>query len=106
VSAGPSRVWRVRAVTVRGHNYGLRWTLEAATNDLTTTVTADTSHEGAVFDLQCDGYVGTTGDAELDYEVRQHIADVLALRTVLQSLNSIDRRRWGRVQQPKDRRAA
>jgi hypothetical protein len=91
---------------VRDFNHGLRWTVEASTNDQTTMVTADTSHEGAVFDLQADRYVGTTGDAELDYEVRQHIGDVLALRTVLQSLNAIDRRRWGRVQQPRDRRAA
>jgi hypothetical protein len=67
-------------------------------------VTADTSAEGHVIDLQCDGYAGTTGNVELDCEVREHIADVLALRTVLQSLDAIDRRRWGRVQQPQDRR--
>jgi hypothetical protein len=96
--------WRVRAVTVRDFNCGLRWTLDASTNDLTTTITADTSHDGDVVDLQRDDYVGTTGDVELDREVRERIADLLALRTVLQSLNAIDRRRWGRVQQPNDRR--
>jgi hypothetical protein len=96
--------WRVRAVNVRECNRGLRWALEAERDGVTAAVTADTSGEGVLSDLQRDGYAGTTGDAELDHEVRKHIADVFALRTVLQSLNAIDRRRWGRVQQPRDRR--
>jgi hypothetical protein len=93
--------WRVRATEVRSHELGLRWTLEASTDDLTTTVTADTSAHGALLDLQSDGYSGTTGDPVLDDQVREHIADVLALRTVLLALDQIgqargrsDRLRW------------
>jgi len=98
--------WRVRATTVRRHDLSLRWTLEASTDDLATIVTADTTHNGRLLDLQSDGYAGTTGDEALDHKVAEHISDVLALRVVLQSLDAIDRERWGRVQQPADRRWA
>jgi hypothetical protein len=74
--------WQVRARAVRQHELGLRWTLEAATEDLTTTVTADTTYDGNIYDLQSDGYLGTSGDDALDFEVGRHIADVLALRNV------------------------
>ncbi len=95
--------WRVRATGVRRHENGLRWTVQAFTDDLDTTVTADTTYAGTVVELQSDGYAGTTGDDALYFEVTQHIADVLSLRTVLQSLDAIDRERFGRVQQPTDR---
>jgi hypothetical protein len=85
--------WRVRATAVRAHELGLRWTLEARTDDVEVIVTADTTRAGSVCGLQSDGYIGTTGDEELDYEVEQHIRDVLALSTVLQSLAAIDRGR-------------
>ncbi len=95
--------WRVRATSVRVHAIGLRWRLEAFTDDLSTTVTADTSYDGRVVDLQSDEYSGTSGDEALDFEVCQHIADTLALRNVLQQLDAIDKGRWGRIQQPADR---
>lgn len=95
--------WHVRATAVRRHELGLRWTLEAFTDDLTTSVTADTTYDGSLYDLQSDGYTGTCGDEALDWEVGQHIRDTLALRTVLQSLDAIDKGRWGRIQQPADR---
>lgn len=95
--------WRVGATAVRAHELGLRWSIEARTDDLETTVTADTGPDGRLRDLQSDGYVGTAGDIELDYAVEQHIRDVLALRAVLQGLNEIDQQRWGRVQKPCDR---
>jgi hypothetical protein len=97
--------WRVRAVAVKAQEPPgwLRWTLRASTEDLETMVTADTTPDGRVYDSQSDEYVHTSGDEELDYEVQQHILDTLALRTVSQSLDAIDRERWGRVQQPSDR---
>jgi hypothetical protein len=96
-------VWRVRATKVNARELGLRWTLQAWTDDLEVTVLADTTRDGSVFDLQSDEYVNTTGDEALDYEVQLHIRDTLALRTVLQSLDAIDGARFGRIQRPADR---
>ncbi|HSZ70218.1 MAG TPA: hypothetical protein VK756_07640 [Solirubrobacteraceae bacterium] len=94
--------WRIRTRAVRDHGHGLRWTLYAACDDYTTIVVADSTFDGVLLDVQSDDYAGTTGDAALDFEVGEHIADFLALRSALQSLDEIDRRR-GRVQVPADR---
>ena len=99
-------VWRVRATAVRVHELGLRWTLDAFTEDLATTVSADTTRDGRVYDLQSDGYFGTTGDEALDWEVQQHLRDVLALRVVTQQLDAVDVGRWGRVLRAGERRTA
>lgn len=90
-------IWSVRATTVKQHELGLRWTLDAWTSDLATTVTADSTHEGHVYDLASDGYHGTTGDEELDYQVALHIRDTIALRTILQTPDAIDHQRSRRV---------
>jgi hypothetical protein len=83
--------WRVRAVAVREHNGGaLRWTVDAWRNDEVVTITCDTTQAGGVMDLQSEYYAGTTGDAALDVEVREHIADILALRSVLSSLPRVE----------------
>jgi hypothetical protein len=95
--AGRMSAWRVRATAVRAHQLGLRWTLEARTDDVEVTVTADTTRGGQVYDLQSDGYVNGTGDEALDWEVAQHIADTLALRAVLSQLDAIGRGRQGRA---------
>jgi len=99
----PRRSWRVRITDVRPWDGGLRWTLEASSSDEPVTVYADTSRNGALYDLQAGPYVGWTGDKDLDHEVAQEVRKVSALRGVLKSLDSIDltrsrsdrlRRRW------------
>jgi hypothetical protein len=83
--------WRVRATNVREFNHGLRWEVQARRNDEVTIITADTTRDGGVTDLQSETHVGTTGDATLDVEVRECIADVLAMRDVLRSFPYIER---------------
>ena|SRR5438270_11629472 len=97
--------WTVRATGVEQHELGLRWALDAWTSDLTTTVTADSTHQGHVFDFQSDGYYGTAGDEELDYQVALHIRNLLALRNVMQSLDAIDHQRSRRASGRRDWRA-
>jgi hypothetical protein len=89
-STNSADAWRVRAVGVRQFNHGLRWEVQARRNDEVTIITADTTRDGAVTDLQSDDYVGTTGDPALDREVCEHIADTLAMRSVLASLPRIE----------------
>jgi hypothetical protein len=96
-------IWKVRIRDVRHHCGGLRWTLIASTPDLETVVHADTTERGSLFDFQSDGYVGTTGDDEVDYLVGEAIRKALTTRNALQRLDELDRQRWGRVQQPRDR---
>jgi hypothetical protein len=98
--------WTVRVRDIRRRAGGLRWTLVASTPDLETLVWADSTLAGAVFDLQSDEYVGTTGDLELDDLARETIRATLAARGAAQQLDAIDRQRWGRIQQPADRRRA
>jgi hypothetical protein len=86
----PAEPWRIRAVGVRQFNQGLRWEVQARRNDEVTVITCDTTRDGAVTDLQSEDYVGTTGDATLDVEVRECIGDVLALRSVLSSLPRVE----------------
>ncbi len=95
--------WRACATAVREHDGGLRWTLDAWTSDLETVVTVDTTRSGHVFDVQSDGYVGTSGDDELDYECRRHIDELLAIRRVLLALDRIERplHRSDRVRRPR-----
>jgi hypothetical protein len=89
-STNSADTWRVRATSVREWNHGLRWEVQARRNDEVTIITCDTTRDGGVTDLQSERYVGTTGDATLDVEVRECIADVLALRSVLSSLPRIE----------------
>jgi hypothetical protein len=88
-----SNPWRVRPIDVRERDGSLRWQLEGRSDDETAIVFADSTREGHVFDLQADRFVGTSGSAELDDEIRECIADTLAARRVLQSLDAIDRPR-------------
>jgi hypothetical protein len=89
-STNSAEPWRVRATSVREFNHGLRWEVQARRNGEVTIITVDTTQAGGVTDLQSEDCVGTTGDATLDVEVREHIADVLALRSVLHSLPRVE----------------
>jgi hypothetical protein len=95
--------WTVRVRDIRRHAGGLRWTLIAATPDLETLLYVDTLESGTVFDMQSDEYSGTSGDAELDDLARECISRSLATRHAAQSLDALERTRWGRVQGPADR---
>lgn len=106
MSAPVQTVWRVRVREVRRLWGGLRWTIDASTPDLEAVVYADSTAGGSVYDLQSDEYSGTTGDEALDDVVRQCVRDALATRNACQLLDGIDRRRWGRIQLPADRRWA
>jgi hypothetical protein len=89
INSGES--WHVRATSVREHNGGaLRWTVDAWRNDEVVTITCDTTPAGGVMDLQSEYYAGTTGDATLDVEVREHIADIIAMRDVLRQLPRVE----------------
>jgi hypothetical protein len=55
-----------------------------------TVITCDTTRDGAVTDLQSEDYDGTTGDATLDRQVREHVGDIVALRNVLGQLPRIE----------------
>jgi hypothetical protein len=99
-------IWTVRVRDIRRHAGGLRWTLIASTPDLETPIFADTTERGGLFDIQSDEYAGTSGDTELDDLVGECIRTTLAARHAHQLLDGIDRDRWGRVQQPTDRRWA
>ena len=70
---------RFAAPSVREHQQGLRWKLEAQRGDLETAVTADTGWSGAVYDLQTDDSIGGTGNEQLDQGVALCIRDVLSL---------------------------
>jgi hypothetical protein len=79
--------------------------LDAETDDLATIVVADSTMGGTIYALQSDGYVGTSGDEELDWLVTREIANAVAMRNVSQSLDLVERSRWGRVLTPGERRA-
>lgn len=95
--------WRVEMQDVRCHDGLLRWTLLASTPDLETLVYVDTTERGGVFDIQSDEYSGTSGDLELDDLSAECIHREIASRHISQSLDGLDRQRWGRIQQPRDR---
>jgi hypothetical protein len=86
----------VHAIGVREFNRGLRWEVEARQDGKVTMITCDTTRDGTVTDLQSETHVGTTGDATLDVEVHQYITDLIAQHTVLQQLEAINGKRWGR----------
>jgi hypothetical protein len=96
--------WAVRVRDVRRRAGGLRWTLLASTPDLETLVYVDTTDRGGVLAMQSDEYLHGTGDDELDYLAGVCVRQALATRNSCQLLDGIDRRRWGRIQQPADRR--
>jgi hypothetical protein len=96
--------WHVRPIGVREHDGSLRWTLAADTDELTVTVTADTSESGTLFDLQSGDYAGTTGDPRLDHEVERAIRGVIASRAVARELDTIRRGRWGAAHRVPPRR--
>jgi hypothetical protein len=85
-SINSSESWHCRAVAVRDHNGSLRWDVEATRDGEVIAVTADTSTAGSSIDLQSEDIITT----ELDHAVRTHVADVLALRSVLHSLPRIE----------------
>jgi hypothetical protein len=89
---------------VRQRAGGLRWTLVASTDDLETLVYVDTTERGTVLDIQSDSSAGTSGDEELDWLVGEAIRKAIAARYTHQQLDGLDRQRWGRIQQPADRR--
>jgi hypothetical protein len=84
--------WHVRATNVGEYNGALRWTLEAWSGDQVVAVTADSSTGGRSIDVQSESYI----DATLDAAVRWHVADTIAQREVLQQLDAIHGRRYGR----------
>lgn len=98
--------WRVMVRDVRRRDGLLRWTLIACTADVETLVVVDTTERGTVVDLQSDEYCSTTGDLELDDLCCECVRREVVSRHVSQSLDELDRRRWGRVQMPHDRRWA
>jgi hypothetical protein len=98
-STNSAEPWRVRAVSVREFNFGLRWSLEARRRDgETIVVTADSSTKGTSIDVQSEHPISP----ELDSQVRETVGDVLAMRDVLrqlprteQPLQRSDRLRFG-----------
>jgi hypothetical protein len=88
--------WRVRPTEVREWNHGLRWSLEAQRDHVTTIVVADSTRDGSLIDLQSGNYAGTSGDAELDVEVCWLIAATVSQHTVSQQLDAIHGKRYGR----------
>jgi hypothetical protein len=88
--AGPA--WRVEATGVRERDTGLRWTLQAVTDDAALIVHADSSRAGTVYHVQ-HGSHDSPVDLELEAAVRQCVHDVCALHTVLSELDQIDGRR-------------
>jgi hypothetical protein len=85
--------WTARVRDVRRHAGGLRWTLLASTADLETVVYVDTTERGSVLDIQSDGYVGWSGDEQLDELVCEQIADCLTKRGIHRTLDRIEGRR-------------
>jgi hypothetical protein len=85
-STNSSESWHVRAVAVRDYNGSLRWDVEANRDGATTLVVADSTNHGSLIDLQSEDTI----TAELDHAVRTHVADVLALRSVLHSLPRVE----------------
>ena len=59
------------------------------TDELEIAVTADTTRDGRLVDLQTDDHIGTTGNVALDHQVSRHIANLIAARTVLRQLDEI-----------------
>jgi hypothetical protein len=60
--------------------------VEANRDGVTTSVTADSTNHGSLIDLQSEDTI----TPELDHAVRTHVADVLALRSVLRQLPRIE----------------
>jgi len=89
-------IWRARVKDVRPHDNGLRWTLLSWTSDIEVLVHVDTSRDGKLaFDIQSDGYVGTSGDLELDDAAISAIRWTVANRRAVRQLDALDKRRWG-----------
>ncbi len=83
--------WRV---TVRGVHptdaFGARWTVEAVAGSLTMAVYADVTRGGTVWSLQSDDFMGTSGYADLDAQVIEHIHQVLVHREVVRQIDTIE----------------
>jgi hypothetical protein len=96
--------WQVHVTNVRRFNGGLRWTLAAATEDLETVVTADsTASGGRLLYMQSDEYCGWTGDQALDDLVIEVVEKAVAGRAIHRQIDAIerprersDRLRWSR----------
>jgi hypothetical protein len=84
--------WHVRATNVREYNGSLRWSLEAWQGNEVVAVTADSSTGGRSIDVQSETYM----DSTLDAAVRWHVADTIAQHEVLQQLDAIHGKRYGR----------
>ncbi|HEY4810905.1 MAG TPA: hypothetical protein VIH71_07605 [Solirubrobacteraceae bacterium] len=93
----------LKATSVRRYDTGLRWHLKTAGNT-PLEITADTTFDGALLDLQVDRYTETAGD-RLGHEVQECLLDALATRKISASLDEIDRSRFGRVLSSGERRA-
>lgn len=91
---------RMRITNVRPWNGGLRFTVAITGGDV---VTVETTRGGSCVGLQSLHYIDTTGSAELDEQVLEHVRDSVAQRRTHQRLDQLDGRRWGRVQMPRER---
>jgi hypothetical protein len=60
--------------------------VECRRDGVTTLVTADSTNHGSLIDLQSEDTI----TPELDHAVHTHVADVLALRSVLHSLPRVE----------------
>jgi hypothetical protein len=84
------------AVTVRGVRrrdaFGSRWTVNAVLGDLVVTVWADVTRGGTVWSLQSEDFIGTSGYADLDAQITEHIHRVLAHRQLVRQIDAIETR--------------
>jgi hypothetical protein len=90
--------WRVQARSVGSRNgYNLSWTLDAAFGPERYLVTAESSHDGQVADIQCGARCGTTGNPDLDAIVIEKIEAAVRMHDVMRDLDA--------TRQPSHRRA-
>jgi hypothetical protein len=85
--------WRVTVRGVRPTDaFGARWTVGAVAGSLALTVYADVTRGGTVWSLQSDDFIGTSGYADLDARVIEHIQRVLTHREVVRQIDTIEAR--------------